>query len=90
MDIGLPKLNGYEACRVIRQQVWGSAVVIIALSGWGQDADRIRSRGAGFDRHMVKPVDPHELYTTINAVGDDRTEINDTLLCARRAVGDGK
>jgi CheY-like chemotaxis protein len=58
LDIGLPKLDGYQACRRIREQVWGKAVVLIAMTGWGQEEDRRRSHEAGFDRHLVKPVDP--------------------------------
>lgn len=61
VDIGLPKLNGYEACRRIREQSWGKKVVLIAVTGWGQEEDRRRSHEAGFDHHMVKPVDPQEL-----------------------------
>ena len=61
LDIGLPKLNGYEACRRIREQPWGKDVVLIAVTGWGQDDDRRRSQEAGFDHHMVKPVDPQAL-----------------------------
>jgi len=57
-DIGMPKLNGYEACRLIRKQPWGRKVIVIAVTGWGQDDDRQRSHDAGFDHHMVKPVDP--------------------------------
>ena len=58
LDIGMPRLNGFEACRRIRTQSWSKGVVIIALTGWGQDEDRRRSMDAGFDRHLVKPVDP--------------------------------
>jgi CheY-like chemotaxis protein len=58
MDIGMPKLNGYDACRRIREQPWGRGVVIVAQTGWGQDDDRRRSAAAGFDFHLVKPVDP--------------------------------
>jgi CheY-like chemotaxis protein len=61
LDIGLPKLNGYEACRRIREQPWGKQVVLVAVTGWGQEDDRRRSREAEFDHHMVKPVDPDEL-----------------------------
>lgn len=61
LDIGLPKLNGYEACRRIRGEPWGKSVILIAVTGWGQEEDRRRSRGAGFDHHIVKPVDSHEL-----------------------------
>ena len=57
LDIGLPRLNGYEACRQIRQQPWGARLLMIALTGWGMDEDRNRSRDAGFDSHLVKPVD---------------------------------
>ena len=61
LDIGLPKLNGYEACRRIREQPWGKDVVMIAATGWGQDDDRRRSQEAGFDHHLVKPVAPQTL-----------------------------
>ncbi len=57
LDIGLPKLNGYEVARRIREQPWGRAVTLVALTGWGQDEDRRRSMEAGFDHHVVKPVD---------------------------------
>jgi len=60
-DIGLPKMNGYDACRRIRQQPWGKDIVMIAVTGWGQDADRRRSHDAGFDHHLVKPVEPTAL-----------------------------
>ena len=57
LDIGLPKLNGYDVCRRIRQQPWGKAVFMVALTGWGQQDDRRRSEEAGFDQHIVKPLD---------------------------------
>ena len=57
LDIGLPRLNGYEVCRRIRQQPWGAGLLMIAVTGWGQEEDRQRSREAGFDTHVVKPVD---------------------------------
>ncbi|MGI9013634.1 MAG: PAS domain S-box protein [Phycisphaerales bacterium] len=61
LDIGLPKLNGHEACRQIREQPWGRGMVMIALTGWGQGDDIRRSKEAGFDHHLVKPVDPDAL-----------------------------
>ncbi len=61
LDIGLPKLDGYQVCRRIREQGWGRGMVLIAVTGWGQDEDRRRSHEAGFDHHMVKPVDPQAL-----------------------------
>ena len=57
LDIGLPKLNGYEAARKIRGQPWGKKMVLVALTGWGQDEDRRKSREAGFNGHIVKPVE---------------------------------
>lgn len=57
LDIGMPKLNGYEVCRRIREQPWGKDVLIIAVSGWGQESNRLQSEQSGFDHHMVKPVD---------------------------------
>ncbi|HEV7516913.1 MAG TPA: ATP-binding protein, partial [Thermoanaerobaculia bacterium] len=61
MDIGMPKLNGYEATRRIREQPWGGDVAVIALTGWGQEGDRARSKEAGCDGHLVKPVDLADL-----------------------------
>jgi CheY-like chemotaxis protein len=61
LDIGLPKLNGYEAARRIREQPWGKAMKLIALTGWGQEEDRRRAKEAGFDEHVVKPVEPAAL-----------------------------
>jgi DNA-binding response OmpR family regulator len=56
LDRGLPILDGIEACRRIREKSWGRNMVIVALTGWGQEEDRRRSREAGFDEHLVKPV----------------------------------
>ena len=61
LDIGLPGLNGYEVCQRLRRESWGRTMTIVALTGWGQDEDRRRSSEAGFDSHMVKPVDPPAL-----------------------------
>jgi PAS domain S-box-containing protein len=64
-DLGMPKLNGFEACRQIRGEPWGSEITMLALSGWGQDEDRRKSREAGFDGHLVKPVDYPELLNLL-------------------------
>jgi PAS domain S-box-containing protein len=61
MDVGMPRLNGYEATRRIREQPWGRSVIIIALTGWGQDGDRLLSSEAGCDGHLVKPVNLADL-----------------------------
>ena len=66
MDIGLPGMDGHEAGRAIRAETWGADIVLIALSGWGQDTDKQRSREAGFDHHLVKPVD-HAVLSRILA-----------------------
>ena len=58
LDIGMPKLNGYDACHQIRAQPWGASMVIFACTGWGQIDDLRRSREAGFNQHFVKPLDP--------------------------------
>ena len=58
LDIGLPKLNGYDAARRIREQRQDNRVVIVAMTGWGQEEDKRKSKEAGFDQHLVKPVDP--------------------------------
>nr|WP_253206938.1 ATP-binding protein [Verticiella sp. GG226] len=57
MDIGMPDMSGHEACQRLRQEPWGQHTTVIALTGWGQDADRQQSAEAGFDAHLVKPVD---------------------------------
>jgi CheY-like chemotaxis protein len=61
LDLGLPRLNGFEACEHLRRREWCKGVVIVAVTGWGQEQFRRRSEEAGFDHHMVKPVDPIEL-----------------------------
>jgi CheY-like chemotaxis protein len=61
LDIGMPKLNGFDACRKIRANPWAEKILIIATTGWGQDEDRRKSAEAGFDGHFVKPVDLTEL-----------------------------
>ena len=61
MDLGMPKLSGYEAAQRIRQQPWGRGIVLAALTGWGQAEDRRRTQEAGFDIHLTKPAEPREL-----------------------------
>ncbi len=68
LDIGMPKINGYEACRLIRALPGGAAMTVIAVTGWGQPQDRRSSQDAGFDRHLVKPVDPDALADLLAAV----------------------
>lgn len=70
VDIGMPDLNGYEVCRRIRQQSWGEHMLLIACTGWGQAEDRQRARAAGFDAHLVKPVDADALLRLLAGQGD--------------------
>jgi CheY-like chemotaxis protein len=69
MDLGMPRVDGFEATRRIRALPWGKTPYIVALTGWGQAADRQRAREAGVDRHLVKPISPlalKEVLTTYN------------------------
>ncbi len=66
LDIGLPKLDGHEVCRRVREQPWGKDIIIIALTGWGQEDDRRKSEEAGFNGHLVKPVDYDKLLALLN------------------------
>lgn len=66
LDIGLPRLNGYEVARRLRDTPWGRRMVLVALSGWGQQSDRDRSASAGFDAHLVKPLDPALLASVLS------------------------
>lgn len=67
LDIGMPKLNGYEACRKMRDMPGGGQRTIVAITGWGQPNDRRASTEAGFDRHLVKPLDQAALQSLISA-----------------------
>lgn len=66
LDLGMPIMDGYEACRAIRLQPWGQRMKIVALTGWGQESDRRQSREAGFDAHLVKPVEHAVLVKTLD------------------------
>ena len=73
LDIGMPKLNGYEACKRIRASTGGEQRTLVALTGWGQESDVARSREAGFDKHLVKPVDVPQLVEILTkAAGKPR------------------
>ena len=79
LDIGMPKLNGYEACRRIRERQWGKNIYIVALTGWGQDDHRAQTKEAGFNCHLVKPVDLtilRELLDSLPAKGIAPTRVD--------------
>ncbi len=68
LDIGMPGLNGYEVAQRLRAEAWGKNMVIIAMSGWGQEKDQQRWRERGIDHHLIKPVNPQELAKLIAAL----------------------
>ena len=67
LDIGLPDMNGYEVCRRLRELQWSERPIVIAITGWVQEQDAARSRRAGFDGHLVKPVGLQDLATALAA-----------------------
>jgi len=69
LDLGMPALNGFDVCRRIRAEPWGRAMRVIAQTGWGQEQDRQRTHAAGFDHHVVKPVDVAALDALVRASG---------------------
>ncbi len=68
LDIGMPGLDGYEVAQRVRGLEWGGSTMLVAVTGWGQDSDRRRSREAGFDAHWVKPLDAHKLATLLDSL----------------------
>jgi two-component system, chemotaxis family, CheB/CheR fusion protein len=68
LDLGMPGMDGYEVARRMRKESWGKDVVLVALTGWGQDQHRRRSEEVGFDRHMTKPADPEALRDVLASV----------------------
>jgi CheY-like chemotaxis protein len=65
LDIGMPGMDGYETARRLRQLLNGQAAMLVALTGWGQEADRHNTREAGFDKHLVKPIDVDDLLALL-------------------------
>jgi CheY-like chemotaxis protein len=68
LDLGMPRMNGYETARQLRERVSDTPVTIVALTGWGKEEDRRKSESAGFDAHLVKPVDRSVLETLLTSV----------------------
>jgi CheY-like chemotaxis protein len=66
LDIGMPNANGYEVARQIRAQSQGKRVLLIAITGWAQDGDKVQSREAGFDHHLAKPIEPDALIRLLD------------------------
>ena len=67
LDIGMPLLSGYEVAEAVRAEPWGREMKLIAVTGWGQPDDKQRARTAGFDQHLVKPIDPSDVDRLLEA-----------------------
>jgi CheY-like chemotaxis protein len=65
LDLGMPEMDGYEVARRIRQEPWGKDVMLVAVTGWGQEEHRQRTKEAGFDRHLTKPADPADIESLL-------------------------
>ena len=74
LDIAMPRLNGYDTARRIREQPWGKNMILIAFTGWGQSRDRSRSKDAGFDIHLTKPIKYDAFLQLLNNLSEDRQE----------------
>jgi signal transduction histidine kinase/ActR/RegA family two-component response regulator len=68
LDIGMPDMTGYDVARRLRREPWGRGMVLLAITGWGQQEDKDRAQAAGFDRHFTKPVDPDEVEAALQAL----------------------
>ncbi|MBI2231940.1 MAG: response regulator [Deltaproteobacteria bacterium] len=76
LDIAMPKLNGYDAARIIREQPWGKKIILIAMTGWGHQQDLRRAKEVGFDAHLTKPVKYEALLQALDQLTMDKgTEI---------------
>jgi signal transduction histidine kinase len=75
LDLGMPRLDGFDTCRRLREQPWGKSLLLVAITGWGQDVDRLKSSEAGFDYHLVKPIDSRTLAGLVNNVSPAGTGV---------------
>jgi two-component system, sensor histidine kinase len=82
LDVGMPDITGYEVARRIRQEAWGREVLLLAVTGWGQDDDKERAKAAGFDFHFTKPVNPEQVQERVAA------HLRASGPATSRAVGD--
>lgn len=89
LDIGLPVMDGYELAGLLRE-LWGEPTRLVALTGYGQESDRLRARDAGFDAHLVKPVEWPLLERTLHGLLDGRDDVGGALSGSRRDGGDGR
>jgi two-component system CheB/CheR fusion protein len=74
IDLGMPLIDGHSLCRKLRATTWGSKMLLVALTGWGQDSDKRASMDVGFDAHLTKPVDPEQLSMELQAIASRKVE----------------
>jgi CheY-like chemotaxis protein len=83
LDIGMPDVSGYEVARTLRGRPWAARIRLVALTGWGQDGDRRQALDAGFDHHLIKPVDPDRLLAlladTVSTPPLGRSRLSETV-----------
>lgn len=72
LDLGMPRMDGFEACRRMRERPWGARAVVIAITGWGQPEHVQLAKAAGFDMHLLKPVAPAVVAETLGRVASRR------------------
>jgi CheY-like chemotaxis protein len=72
LDIGMPDMSGYEVARQLRKTQQGQSLTLIAVTGWGQERDKLRALEAGFDHHFTKPIDPNTLLELVSRIDPDR------------------
>lgn len=72
VDLGLPHVSGFELARRLRAQSVTNGTVLVAVTGWGKEEDRKRSREAGFDLHLVKPVEPDQILDEVRKAATRR------------------
>jgi CheY-like chemotaxis protein len=75
LDLGLPRMDGYQVARAMRQAEWGRDAYLIAVTGSGQDADRDHCREAGFDRYLLKPADPPVLLQLLATIAEGEANL---------------
>jgi CheY-like chemotaxis protein len=68
LDIGMPGLSGYQVATRIRREAWGEGIVLIAVTGWGQEEDKRNTQAAGFDHHLTKPADPAQIESILESM----------------------
>jgi CheY-like chemotaxis protein len=72
LDLGMPGMDGYEVCRKARAQPWGATTTVVAVTGWGQEEDRLKTQKAGFNLHLVKPVSPRVITDLLSVLAGKR------------------